>query len=75
MDAPRHPVGGVGNGLVGQVDVSPGGLDQGVAEQLGGGHHVHAVHGGGRGPPVTQVVDGTRLGLRIGKVDVLAANP
>ena len=36
----RHPVSGVGNGLVRQVGIAFGGLDQGMTEQLGDGHHV-----------------------------------
>ena len=56
MDAPRHPVGGVRNGLVGQVGVALGGLDQGMAEQLGDGHHAHAVHCGDRSPRMAKIV-------------------
>ena len=32
------------------------GLDQGMTEQLGYGHHLHAVHGGDRSPVVTEVM-------------------
>ena len=52
----RYPVGGVGNGPVWQMDVALGGLDQRMAEQLGDGHHVHAVHGGGGRPAMAKVV-------------------
>ena len=34
MDAVRYPVGGVRNGLVGQMDVALPGLDQRMAEQV-----------------------------------------
>ena len=39
-----NPVGGVGNGLVRKVGIAFSCLDQGVTEQLGNRHHVHAVH-------------------------------
>ena len=57
MDAPRHPVGGVRYGLVGQMGVALGGLDQGMAEQLGDGDHTDAVHGGDRSPVMPQIVE------------------
>ncbi len=56
LDATRHAVSGVSNGLVGKIGVALRGLDQGVTEQLGDGHHVHAAHGGNRRPVVTKVV-------------------
>ena len=57
MDAPRHPVGGVRYGLMGQMDVTLGGLDQGMAEQLGDGDYIDAVYGGDRSPVVAQVMN------------------
>ena len=57
MDAPRHPVGGVRNGLVGKMGVALRGLDQGMTEQLGDGHHVHAVHRGDRSPAMPNVMN------------------
>ena len=56
MDTRRYAVSGVGCGLVGKMDVSLGGLDQGVTQELGDGDHVHAVHGGDRGPAMEQVM-------------------
>ena len=56
MDAVRHPVGGVRDGLVRKVGVAFRGLDERMAEQLGDGHHVHAVHGGGRSPAMAEVM-------------------
>ncbi len=56
MNAVRYPVGGGRNGLVRKVGVAFGRLDQGVTEQLGDRHHVHAVHGGGGRPRVPEVV-------------------
>ena len=38
------------------MDVALRGLDQGVTEQLGDGHHVHAIHGGDRSPAVSEVM-------------------
>ena len=54
---PRHPVGGVGNRLVRQVDVTLCRFDQRVTQKLGDGHHVHTVHGGGRSPAAPQIVN------------------
>ena len=65
-DAVRHPVGGVLGGAVGQMDVALGGLDQGMAEQLGNGHHVHAVHGGGGRPAMAKVVRPQAGQIRLG---------
>ena len=53
---PRHPVGGIGNGLVGQVGVAFGRLHQRVTEQLGDGHRVDAVHGRDRGPAMAEIM-------------------
>ncbi len=56
MDAVRHPVGGGGNGPVGQVDIALRGLDQGVTEELRDRHHVQAVHGRDGCPAMAKVV-------------------
>ena len=49
-------VGGLGDGLRGQVRVTLGGLHEGMAEQFCDGDHVYAVHRGVRSPSVAQVM-------------------
>ena len=56
LDPARDPLGGLGHRAVGQVDVALCGLYEGVAQELGDGHHVDAVGGGDRGLGVAQVV-------------------
>ena len=42
---------------IGKVSVTRRGLDQCATEQLGDGHHIHAVHGGDRSPVVAKIMN------------------